>query len=81
VSRSRVRVGPLTISTYLAKLPELVRFGLQHSNATLVHESRRWVPRLNLLPENDLDVVCILGLDEWDDGVVDCVKHLLGELQ
>jgi len=70
-----------TVSSYLAELPELVRVGLQHSNATFVNQSRRWVPRLDLLSEDDLDVVRILRLDQRDDRAVDSVEHLLRELQ
>ena len=47
---------------YLAEFPELVWVGLQHCNTTFVYQGRRWVPRLDLLPEDDLDVICVLRL-------------------
>lgn len=63
VSQLGAKVENATKSPYLAELPELVWVGLQHCNTALMDQSRRRVPRLDLLPEDDLDVVCILRLD------------------
>jgi hypothetical protein len=32
------------------------------------------------LAEDELDVLCVLGLDQWEDRVVDGVEHPLGKL-
>ena len=40
-----------------AEVPELARRQLQHRHARLVHQRRRRVPRLDLLPEDDLHLL------------------------
>ena len=80
VSRLGARVEAATKSPYLAELPELVGVGLQDCNTCFVNKRRGRVPWLDLLAEDELHVLCVLGLDQWEDRVVDCVEHLLGEL-
>ena len=75
-----IEVLVLLVEERLAELPELVGVGLQDCNACFVNKRRGRVPWLDLLAEDELDVLGVLGLDEWEDRVVDCVEHLLGEL-
>ena len=75
-----IEVLVLLVEERLAELPELVGVGLQDCNTCFVNKRRGRVPWLDLLAEDELHVLGVLGLDQWEDRVVDCVEHLLGEL-
>lgn len=62
-----------------AKLPELVRMGLEYCGACFVDERGRGMPGLDLLSEDELDFLRVLLLHHGEDGVVDCHEHLLAE--
>lgn len=75
-----VEVFLLLVKEGLAEFPEFVGLCLEHGNTGFVNERRGWVPWLNLVPENKLNLVCVLRFDQRDHGVVDRCEHLLGEL-
>jgi len=62
-----IEVLVLLVEECLAELPELVRVGLQDCNTCFVNKRRGRVPRLDLLAEDELDVLGVLGLDQWED--------------
>lgn len=59
--------------------PELRGVSPEHRDGGFVDQSRRRVPGLDLLAEDDLEVVGVLLLDDGSDVVVEGVKLLLAE--
>lgn len=75
-----IKVVGLLVKESSAKVPKLGWVGFEHSNSSFVNQSRRWMPGLHLLAEDDLDFGGVFLLDQRKNRVVDCVEHLLGEL-
>jgi hypothetical protein len=63
------------VATYLAEFPELRRLELQHGNSGFMNQSRRRVPWLDLLPEQDLDFWRVFLADQRKDWGVDFFEH------
>ncbi len=75
-----VEILALLLEQRGAKRPELVGPEPEHGGAGFVDEGAGRVPWLDLLAEDQLEVFGVFGLYEWDDGSVDRVEHLGGEL-
>lgn len=69
-----VKVVILLIKQSFAEIPELIRVRLQHGGSSFVDQGGRRVPWLDLLAEDELDLVGVLGLDDREDIVVDLQK-------
>lgn len=45
-----------------------------------MNKSTTWMPRLNLLTKDNLNLILILLFDQWEDWVIDRVEHFGREL-
>lgn len=67
VDDADVEVIVLLVEERFAELPELVGAGLEDSGSCFVHQSRRRVPWLDLVSEDELDLIRVFGLDQGND--------------
>ena len=67
----------LLVEQGVAEVPEFGWVGLQDGDASFVDEGRGGMPRLNLLTEDELHLICILLLHNRIHGAVDSVEDLL----
>ena len=76
---AHIEVILLHLKQCIAEWPELIGRELEHGDACFVYESGGGMPGLDLLAEDDLDFLGILGLNHWKDGVVESEEAFGGE--
>ena len=62
-----------------AEVPERLGLGLKYCYACFVDQSGGRVPWLDLLAEDDLQLIWVLLLENWEDIGIYCVELFLGE--
>ena len=66
------------MKAHVTKLPETLGLQLQNRDGRFMHQCGRRMPWLDLLTEQDLDFGGVLGFEDREDGVVDCVEEFGG---
>lgn len=66
---AHIEVILLHLEQCIAEWPELIGRELEHGDACFVYESGGGMPGLDLLAEDDLECLGILGFDHGQDGV------------